>query len=412
MKNVKLSVIIGLIFTLTIGITVYATYDRLESSRAKDQLNYSVLQDTQFQLKQLENEVSEMKSLERKDLKTYCLGVQSTAIIALDQDNPATPEQKEKWEKLKARSCENYYTDTLAKVYSAPSDLYYVFMKSDGVYETQNVRQHMARSGYVAMDIATGGRKLNVRAPSFMPDKDTDLEMEYTVKIVKNYDTMGLTVELYFEYEGVKYNWAIGHMNTLAEGIEDGAIVKTGDVLGLNGGVPSELKFNEKSTGAHSHLELRKEGSPIAFPEWKYTQHHGEDGKIEPTAEAAVLNNKEDLGSGWRISTYYSVEKGQKKYFNGGYEGDKAMNCGPGDCLTTASGYVLKKEDSMKIVACPKNYEHGTIMEIEGFGQVRCEDVGGAINGKHLDLWVGIGDEGYANVGQGSSKNAHVYLIK
>jgi len=402
MKHLKLSLIIALIFTLTAGITVLATYDKLESSRAKDKANYATLQDTQFKLRQLGNEIAEMESLEREDLKTYCLGVQSTAIIALEQDNPVTLEQKEKWEKLKVRSCENYTINTLKDIYTRPSDLNYIFLKSEGAYETQSYKEHFARNGYMATDIATSGRKLNSYA-SFIKEKGKDEERTYEVKIVKNYDTMGLTIELHWEEDGVKYNWALGHMNKVYK--KDGDLVKTGDLIGLSGGCVGELQLNEKSTGCHTHIEFRVEGVAVPYPTFAYTKHYGEDKK------PVVSEIKEDLGDGWKITTYYSVQEGQKKYFNGGYRGDKMMNCGEGDCLVTSSGYQLKPEDAGKIIACPKEYAFGTIFEIDG-KQMRCEDRGGAIKNKHLDLWVGIGDDGYSKVGQGSSKNAHVKIIK
>ena len=80
------------------------------------------------------------------------------------------------------------------------------------------------------------------------------------------------------------------------------------------------------------------------------------------------------------------------------YARDKAMNCGPGNCLDTASGYQLSDKDEFKIVACPKTFKFGTKFEIQDVGIVVCEDRGGAIKGKRLDLWAGIGDQGITNI--------------
>ena len=73
------------------------------------------------------------------------------------------------------------------------------------------------------------------------------------------------------------------------------------------------------------------------------------------------------------------------------------MNCG-GDCLHTASGHLLTRDDTWKIVACPPEFKMGTKLHIEDVGDVVCRDRGGAIKKKRLDLWAGIGDEGLDNI--------------
>jgi 3D (Asp-Asp-Asp) domain-containing protein len=83
------------------------------------------------------------------------------------------------------------------------------------------------------------------------------------------------------------------------------------------------------------------------------------------------------------------------------------INCS-GSCDITASGYKLKPEDAGKIVACPPEFTLGTKFYIHGVGEVRCEDRGGAIKGKRLDLWQGYGPD---RVGQGTGIKK-VYLIK
>lgn len=118
---------------------------------------------------------------------------------------------------------------------------------------------------------------------------------------------------------------------------------------------------------------------------------------IEPSPPPQIVQNKTYIGT-WGISRYYSPVKGQKRYYNKNYANDKAMNCGPGDCLDTASGYRLSDKDSFKVVACPKTFKFGTKFEIQDIGIVVCEDRGGAIKGKRLDLWAGIGDQGVTNI--------------
>lgn len=110
--------------------------------------------------------------------------------------------------------------------------------------------------------------------------------------------------------------------------------------------------------------------------------------------------SKTSLGT-WRISTYYTPQLNQPEYFNGSYQLDYKINCS-GDCLVTASGYNLSQSDAQHIVACPPPYSLGTRFWTEEHGVLRCEDRGGAIKGKRLDLYVGVGTEGYANIGRGS----------
>lgn len=117
------------------------------------------------------------------------------------------------------------------------------------------------------------------------------------------------------------------------------------------------------------------------------------------------LNLAEDaspIGT-WRISRYYTPERGQDKYFHGSYEQDYYINC-QGDCTITADGTDLTQEEPFTVVACPRyesghlRLEFGTKLYIEGIGEVVCHDTGGAIIGNRLDLWAGIGQEGLDNI--------------
>lgn len=115
----------------------------------------------------------------------------------------------------------------------------------------------------------------------------------------------------------------------------------------------------------------------------------------------------------YRLTRYYTVLKGQKRYFNKNYKNDYTMNCS-GDCFVTASGYRLKKEDAYKIAACPPNFKLGTKIYIPAIGELRCEDRGGAIKGMRLDIWSGVGDEGLDNLYNRPETSGYhkVYLVK
>ena len=129
------------------------------------------------------------------------------------------------------------------------------------------------------------------------------------------------------------------------------------------------------------------------------------------------------------VSRYYSPVQGQERYYRDTYEQDAVVNCntyyvlrmeqGDGSvkevrayrgtklwreyghltvkrygCMNTADGTDLRKAAPYSIVACPPEIELGTRLHIEGVGNVRCTDRGGAIKGNRLDLWTGVGMDG------------------
>ncbi len=62
--------------------------------------------------------------------------------------------------------------------------------------------------------------------------------------------------------------------------------------------------------------------------------------------------------------------------------------CGKSNKIT-ASGYHLSDKDHLAICAAPSNIPFGTVIHISGGwnGTVRCEDRGGAIKGKRLNIY-------------------------
>ena len=188
------------------------------------------------------------------------------------------------------------------------------------------------------------------------------------------------------------------------------------------GGIGSIVVWDKTPTYSHLHIGIvvaenkavnnsSYEKKPIISnvderPVLMYLTMNKEKQSIKVTSSSTLvaslspmppIQNKKYIGV-WGISRYYSPIKGQKRYYNRTYARDKAMNCGPGNCLDTASGYQLSDKDEFKIVACPKTFKFGTKFEIQDVGIVVCEDRGGAIKGKRLDLWAGIGDQGITNI--------------
>jgi 3D (Asp-Asp-Asp) domain-containing protein len=69
-----------------------------------------------------------------------------------------------------------------------------------------------------------------------------------------------------------------------------------------------------------------------------------------------------------------------------------ADECGKSDGIT-ASG---KKVQANHTLACPKQYQMGTKIEIDGMGTYVCEDRGGAIKANHFDIYMPTKQEAFA----------------
>lgn len=138
-----------------------------------------------------------------------------------------------------------------------------------------------------------------------------------------------------------------------------------------------------------------------------------------------------DLGL-WTVTRYYTPVEGQERYYNGWarnvgtcrisnlyyapYGGARAGSftaeqCmqGDGDGFTTADGTDLHDVSPLTIAACPRRYLGRTIF-VSMIGYVRCADVGGAVRGNHVDVWAGIGDEGYETIQTAPSGLLQVFL--
>ena len=136
---------------------------------------------------------------------------------------------------------------------------------------------------------------------------------------------------------------------------------------------------------------------------------------------------------GWfKVSRYYTPVPGQARYLNGwkkGKEGQCAIKnltwmpssggsfsaeaCinGSGDLHITADGTDLTNVKPYTVVACSK-WMLGYRLRIEGFGEVICRDTGGAIKNARLDIWIGMGDEGFTNYINGDSIPSRVRVYR
>lgn len=69
-----------------------------------------------------------------------------------------------------------------------------------------------------------------------------------------------------------------------------------------------------------------------------------------------------------------------------------ADECGKSDGITASGLKVAEK----RTLACPPAFPFGTKISIEGVGELRCEDRGGAIKGNHFDIYVETKTEAFA----------------
>lgn len=131
----------------------------------------------------------------------------------------------------------------------------------------------------------------------------------------------------------------------------------------------------------------------------------------------SVAYKLEEYIGEWHTSSYYTPLPGQSRYHAGSYEADMFMNT-QGDPYVTANGHRLSEADVYKKAACPPNMTFGTKLRIQmpaGHPRehqsimVECVDRGGAIKGRRLDLWAGIGESAW--IGKWSSKRAKVYKL-
>ena len=122
----------------------------------------------------------------------------------------------------------------------------------------------------------------------------------------------------------------------------------------------------------------------------------------------------------WKVTRYYTPVEGQERYYNGwarnagtcrvsnlyyapydgrrtgSYSAEACMQ-GSGDLFITADGTDLHNESPLSVAACPRRYLGRTLFVAE-IGYVRCADVGGGVKGNHVDVWAGIGEEGYERI--------------
>jgi 3D (Asp-Asp-Asp) domain-containing protein len=86
------------------------------------------------------------------------------------------------------------------------------------------------------------------------------------------------------------------------------------------------------------------------------------------------------------------LETGKRFTINASAYTAAADECGKNDGITASGLKVTEK----RTLACPANYPFGTKITIDGMGEFRCEDRGGAIKGNHFDIYMETKREAFA----------------
>lgn len=86
------------------------------------------------------------------------------------------------------------------------------------------------------------------------------------------------------------------------------------------------------------------------------------------------------------------LETGKRFTINASAYTAAADECGKSDGIT-ASGLMVTEN---RTLACPPSYPFGAKIAIEGMGEFRCEDRGGAIKGNKFDIYMETKNEAFA----------------
>lgn len=86
------------------------------------------------------------------------------------------------------------------------------------------------------------------------------------------------------------------------------------------------------------------------------------------------------------------LERGKRFTINASAYTAATDECGKSDGITASGLRVAKK----RTLACPPNFPFGAKISIEGLGEFRCEDRGGAIKGNHIDIYMETKAEAFA----------------
>ena len=122
--------------------------------------------------------------------------------------------------------------------------------------------------------------------------------------------------------------------------------------------------------------------------DWTFLEEKKKETPKELSKEDKMLLRwKEKQAHLWK-----NLEIGKQFTVNASAYTAAADECGKSDGITASGLKVTEK----RTLACPKELPFGTKLKIEGLGEYRCEDRGGAIKGNKIDIYVETKKEAFA----------------
>ncbi|MDP2837967.1 MAG: 3D domain-containing protein [Candidatus Moranbacteria bacterium] len=119
-----------------------------------------------------------------------------------------------------------------------------------------------------------------------------------------------------------------------------------------------------------------------------------EDKNKQPAVPIADMSKEEKMLARWKVKQAHLWKALPTEPFiiNASAYTAAADECGKSDGIT-ASGIKVQEK---RTLACAPNLPFGTKIAIEGMGEFRCEDRGGAIKGNHVDIYMQTKAEAFA----------------
>lgn len=157
-------------------------------------------------------------------------------------------------------------------------------------------------------------------------------------------------------------------------------------------------------------------------------------GQSEAAWNPPIYGPSEIANRVMKVTRYYTPEEDQPRYYNewkqnpgicavsnlsyvgygdrrtGSYSAEVCMN-GQGNKYITADGTDLRFVGPLTVAACPREMLGQTLI-IEKVGRVVCRDTGGSVVGNTIDLWAGLGEEGYETIHYAPGGNLRVWFVE
>ncbi len=118
-------------------------------------------------------------------------------------------------------------------------------------------------------------------------------------------------------------------------------------------------------------------------------------GSVKKEETPKELTKEDKMLLRWKekqAKLWENLEVGKQFTVNASAYTAAADECGKSDGITASGLKVTEK----RTLACPREFPFGTKIKIEGMGEYRCEDRGGAIKGNKVDIYMETKKEAFA----------------